>query len=76
MTKSTEQLRAIFETQVALLHEKAENYELDGEDIKKLETLTRAWKTFNSTDVKAVNPEDRFAEMSVEQLLELARSEN
>lgn len=73
---STEQLRAIFETQVALLHQKATNFELDSEDVKRLETLTRAWKTFNSTEEKTANINDAFVGLSVEQLLALAADED
>ena len=75
MTTSTQQLREIFETQVALLHGRSKQFELDAEEITKLGALTRAWKTFNSTEVKKPSDEDKFEEMSIDQLLELARSD-
>lgn len=76
MAKSTDRLKAIFETQVEMLHTRSEMGELDSEDVKKLEALVRAWKIFNSTDVKKANLNDKFEEMTVDQLLALARSEN
>lgn len=71
---STDNLRAIFETQVQLLHKKSQQSELDTEDIRKLETLTRAWKTFNSTETKKDSVEDKLADMSLEDLLSLAKN--
>lgn len=74
MTSATK-LKEIFEIQVGLLHDKAQFAELDQEDIKKLETLTRAWKTFNSTEVKKTSSDEAFKDMTVEQLLKLASKE-
>jgi hypothetical protein len=73
MSDSTDNLKAIFEKQVGLLHEKSRLGELDSEDIRKLETLTRAWKTFNSTDSKTKGIEDSLDNMSVEELQALLR---
>lgn len=73
MNSSTDNLRDIFDTQVRLLHEKSKQSQLDSEDIRKLETLTRAWKTFNSTETKVNSVEDKLADMSIEDLLSLAK---
>lgn len=73
MSDSTDNLRDIFDTQVKLLHQKSQRSELDTEDIRKLETLTRAWKTFNSTESKVNSVDDKLADMSIDELLALAR---
>ncbi len=64
-------LKQIFDKQIAELHHTASQGPLDMDDVKKLETLTRAWKTYNNTEYR--DREDELgATLSDEELMALA----
>jgi hypothetical protein len=46
---TSKNLKSILELEINRLHEMALSEPLKGEEVKKLESLTRAWKTYNAT---------------------------
>ncbi len=72
--KTGEDIKAIFDLEVSRLRDKSQVLPLDADDIRRFETLTRAYKTFQSTEEKDLAPDDPLDGLSPQELLELAKS--
>lgn len=66
-------LESIFEIEISRLHGLALSRPLNDLEVKKLDMLTRAWKTYNSTQAEAKRSED--VPLTDDELLALARSD-
>ena len=75
MKETTEHLEQIFASEISRLHDIARNGGLSVDEVKKMEVLTRAWKTFHSTEVKEKEVISEETNLSTEELLALAREE-
>lgn len=68
---TSDNLKDILDLEISRLHEKAAVSPLNDMDVKKLEALTRAWKTYNATQEPAKGLED--IQLSDEELLAIAK---
>ena len=69
---TSENLKSILDVEISRLQEKASIGPLNDMDVKKLEALTRAWKTYNATQEVAKAPQELT--LTDEELLALAKS--
>jgi hypothetical protein len=76
MKKTSEHLEEIFATELEHLHTSSKNRKLSLEEVKKLETLTRAWKTFNTTKAEPIDESQGESELTTQELLSLARMQD
>lgn len=60
---------------VKKIHERAANNggELEMEDLKRLESLTKSWKTYFGAEID--NTKEDLEDMSLEELMKLAKEE-
>lgn len=73
MSSSSKNLQKIFDLEIERLTELAIHGSLELEDIKKLESLTRAYRTFNTTTPKDEDEVEGLA-LSTEELIALAKA--
>jgi len=72
MSKSGKNLQKIFDLEIERLTDMAVHGSLELDDIKKLEVLTRAYRTYNTTTPKdAEEPEE--IDLTKEELIALAK---
>lgn len=69
---TSDNLKSILDVEITRLHDKAALGPLNDLDVKKLEALTRAWKTYNATQEAPKKSEE--LKLSDEELLALAKS--
>lgn len=69
---TSDNLKSILDVEITRLHEKAAVAPLNDMDVKKLEALTRAWKTYNATQETQKASDD--IELTDAELLALAKS--
>lgn len=69
---TSDNLKSILDLEITRLHEKSVDKPLNDLDVKKLEALTRAWKTYNAT-TEPTKQQDNL-DLTDEELLALAKS--
>jgi hypothetical protein len=75
-TTTDTNLQDIFDLEIERLAKKSKKGELDIEELKRLETLTRTYRTYNSTKQKDNDSDNAGAPLTTEELLALARQGN
>lgn len=73
MSDTSKNLQKIFDLEIERLTTAAIHGSLELEDIKKLEALTRAYRTFNTTTPKDEDGADSIP-LSTEELIALAKA--
>lgn len=65
------EMKHILQLEVKRIHEAAVEGPLTFEDLKRLESVTKSWRTYFGTEINIV--EDDLSSMSLDELLELAK---
>ena len=67
------ELQDILIKEIKRVHARCSQGELDIDDLKKLESLTKSWRTYFGTEIDTQKNE--LTEMSVEDLVKMAKGE-
>lgn len=74
MSDTSKNLQQIFDLEIGRLTELASEGPLEFDEVRRLETLTRAYRTYNSTTAKDTDTEDAAKDVSTADLLAIART--